>query len=107
MPATETRPNSGMAWKPGNFPMCGSLVPGRCLGQASQDPHSRVRRPRSTGYPISIRETAAELSPGCGAPRQELEEDPLARRIKRLAGVAVPGCAGAALTRVRGWRTAA
>ena len=82
----------------------GNLVTGGSLGQAAQDLHPRVQRSRSARYPVSIRETEAQFGAGCGAPRQRLEEDPLARRIKGLAGIAVPCRAGATLAWLRGWR---
>src|SRR5437016_4276570 len=82
----------------------GGLVPGGSLGQTAQDPYPPAQRTRSACYAISIRETTTEFGSRSGAPRQGLEEDPLARRIKGLVGVAVPCGAGATLAWVRGWR---
>ena len=81
-------------------------VPGAIVGGILGDqPISRaIATPFQMLHDFDRRETAAEFGPGCGAPHQRLEEDPLARRIKGLAGVAVPCCAGATLAWVRGWR---
>src|ERR1035437_5093121 len=84
----------------------GSLVPRGGLGDADENPHPPAQRTRSACYAISIRETTTEFGSRSGTPHQRLEEDPLARRIKGLVGVAVRCGAGATLAWVRGWRTA-
>jgi len=58
-----------------------------------------TRYPYGKQRPSSVRDLAF--------PRQGLEEDPLARGIKGLAGIAIPGSAGATLAWVRGWRSPA
>src|ERR1700730_1732144 len=104
-------------WRRDRVPRCfgnktaflcsGYLVTGGSLDQAAEDLHPRVQRPRSACQPLSIRATEAKFGSGCSAPRQRLEEDPLARGIKGLAEIAVPCRAGATLAWVRGWRGSA
>ena len=91
----------GRVGNKGAFLCSGCFVASGSLGQAAQNLHPRVQRPRSTCYPISIRETKAKFGSGYSAPRQRLEEDSLARRIQGLAGVAVPCRTSSALTWVR------
>ena len=77
------------------------------MEQATKSTSSTLPGARGSSDALRLWETAADLRAGRGGPSEGLEEDPLAARHKRVAGIAIRGLTSTAFSWFRPWSTTA